>query len=101
MESNSSIYEPLDENTGLNCWHKTFASMCWCLDSKPYTDWEVSVTNLTARSTPWECEGKSSKLIFSPVNNYSVIHRQKSLVWVVAHRLHLLTNQLNQSSAQL
>ena len=27
------------------------------------------VTNLTARSTPWECEGKSGKLIFSPVNN--------------------------------
>ena len=21
MESNSSIYEPLDENAGLNCWH--------------------------------------------------------------------------------
>ena len=69
MESNSSIYEPLDENAGLNCWHKTFVSMCWCLASKPYTDWEVSVTNLTARSTPWECGGKSGKLIFSPVNN--------------------------------
>ena len=68
MESNSSIYEPLDENAGLNCWHKTFASMCWCLASKPYMDWEVSVTNLTARSTPWECEGKSGKLIFSQVN---------------------------------
>ena len=50
MESNSSIYEPLDENAGLNCWHKTFASMCLCLTSKPYTDWEASFTNLTARS---------------------------------------------------
>ena len=64
MESNSSIYEPLDEYAGLNCWHKTFASMCWCLASKPYMDWEASVTHLTARSTLWECEGKSSKLIF-------------------------------------
>ena len=54
MESNCSIYEPLDENPGLNCWHKTFASMCCCLASKPYTDWEASVTNFTARSTLWE-----------------------------------------------
>ena len=69
MESNSPIYEPLDENAGLNCRHKTFASMCWCLASKPYTDWEAFVTNLTAHSTPWEYEGKSGKLIFSPVNN--------------------------------
>ena len=69
MESNSSIYEPLDENACLNSWHKTFASMWLCLASKPYTDGEASVTNLTARSTPWECEGKSGKLIFSPVNN--------------------------------
>ena len=68
MESNSSIYEPLDENAGLNCWHKTFAWAGALLQSHTWIE-KPPVLTETARSTPWECEGKSGKLIFSPVNN--------------------------------